>query len=936
MKRLVVAIGRRPRTTLALMLTISLVALAGLPRVTFDSSLASLTVADDPARLFNEAVRTKFGDEEIGVVALLAPDVYTVELVEGLRELTDSLAAVKGVSRTLSLTNANDPPADVFDPPTLLPPGAVTPATVAHLRSRVAANPIYVPNLVNADGTAAAVAVFFRYAATAADEAAVDLAIRDALAEYDGPGTLHYTGMSHVRVRAAEQMQGDLRVFLPISLLVMMAVLWLLFRSGKATVLPLLAVALGVGCLMGTMGWLGVPVTMTTLVLPSLLLVIGGSYSVHVVSTFLDIRRRDEEASASTETMLLALIERVGLPVMVSAATTAVGFGSLAIHPIPAIAGLGKFAVVGIAMVAGGALFGVPLTFLSLPSRWRTDFLGPADDEGPLPAIDRALLRVCAYAIDHRPLVIVASLAIVGLSVAGATHIRSDTNFLKAFRASSDVRQAHDAITENLVGPTPVSVIVTGPEEGYFRSVVALRRIKDLQDFLLGIDVVDASVSLVDYFDELDLGLQAAPGGIDVDDEGNLIELPPPASFWDDPEAQLPQILQLVSASPRTFKGLVDSEFREVNLTLRTSISGSSQVRELEDEIARYTEAMLPRGIEVRLTGGMVIMAAASERVISGQVESIAVALTVILLALAVMFLSFRVALAALIPNVLPIVTFFGVMGWVGVELNLATSIVGAVALGIAVDDTIHYMARLNALVKTAPTQRDALLETLQTVGRAVVATSLTLTAGFLVMAASGFAIIAAFGWLAALTMMVALATNVILLPAILATVPVVSVWDLASSRLGPSPHTEIPLFEGVGRLGVRLIVLLGKLRTFEAGSYVVRRGEPGEEMYLVLDGLAQVQLGGGTSIPLKRGGIVGEMGLLRRTPRGADVVAETDVEVLVIDEAFLRRLRIRYPRIASLFFINIARILSDRLDAANKRTWNPRPAGAFTPAKPA
>jgi hypothetical protein len=274
----------------------------------------------------------------------------------------------------------------------------------------------------------------------------------------------------------------------------------------------------------------------------------------------------------------------------------------------------------------------------------------------------------------------------------------------------------------------------------------------------------------------------------------------------------------------------------------------------------------------------------------------------------------------AMIPNVIPNVVFFGVMGFGGIELNLATSIIAAVALGISVDDTVHYMARLNRVVKSTSTQREALLATLNIISRPVVATTVTLAAGFLVMMTSSFVIISTFGWLTALTMMVALLTNLFLVPAILATVPVISVWDLVSSRLGPSPHLTIPLFEGLGRLGVRLVVLLGQLRTFHSGEYVVRRGEEGREMYLVLTGSGQVLLDHGVQIPLPRGGIVGEMALLRRAPRGADVVASTDLDALVIDEDFLRRLRIRYPRLASKFFLNIARILSDRLDVANRR----------------
>ncbi|MFN2376893.1 MAG: MMPL family transporter, partial [Candidatus Binatia bacterium] len=539
----------------------------------------------------------------------------------------------------------------------------------------------------------------------------------------------------------------------------------------------------------------------------------------------------------------------------------------------------------------------------------------------PVPRLERLVGQLGGICVDHRLKVLAGAAAITCLAAWGAARVQVDTDFLKAFRKDSSVRQSFTVIQEKLAGPNPISVVIHGPEPGYFRDFTAIRRVKDFQDFVEGLDGVDESLSLVDYLDELDLGLQQAGGEVILNEAtGEVIESPPPLSFWKSPDKQLPQVLQLVSANPRSFAGVVDKDFQRLHITLRTSLTGSLETSALLEKVKAYADEAFPRGVEVKMTGTLVVMASISDRILQGQVESTVVAYGIIFLVLSIMFLSLRVGLMAMIPNVIPNVVFFGVMGFGGIELNLATSIIAAVALGISVDDTVHYMARLNRVVKTTGTQREALLATLHIVGRPVIATTVTLAAGFLVMVTSNFAIISTFGWLTALTLMVALVTNLFLVPAILATVPVISVWDLVSSRLGPSPHLTIPLFEGLGRLGVRLVVLLGRLRTFRRGEFVVRRGDEGREMYLILTGSGQVQLDHGVNIPLPRGGIVGEMALLRRAPRGADVVASSDLDALVIDEAFLRRLSIRYPRLASKFFLNIARILSDRLDVANRR----------------
>ncbi len=909
-------LGRRPRTWLAVLLLLTLVAAAGIPQVRFDSSLESLTVPDDPARVFYAEMKEVFGSEEIGVVLLLDDDIYRPEVLAGLRDLTDQIARLEGVAKAVSLATAKDPAADVLTPPPLLPRGLLNASTSAKLRERVAANPIYVPHLVSASGDAVAINIFFTLDPKGQQQARIDEEIGVILDGYEGPAEIYYTGISHIRVQAVRSMRADLLRFLPLSLLGMMVVLWLAFRSLRAIFLPLASIAIGVAALLGTMGWLGAPITLPTLVLPTLLLVIGGSYSIHVTGTILDL------GGKSGEDGMQATLANVGLPISVSALTTAIGFGSLALHPIPAIARLGLFAVAGIIIMALGCLFGLPLAFFALPERVRPSTAAVAEG-GEKPWIDRLATKIAEVGVDRRRSVFFVVIVLGGLALAGSARIQVDTDFLSAFREDSDVAVANRMVSEKLAGANPVSIVITAPVANYFRSIVPLRQVKEFQDFVEGFDEVDATISLIDYLEELDLGLQAAgEGDFTVDEKGELVEHGAAPSFWDSPKEQLPEIFELVSLSPATFSGVIDSEFKRLRITVRTNVSGSLAIKKLVADMMAYAGAVFPLGVEVRPTGNPVVVAEVSDRVLSGQIESLLLAFAVILCVLTVLFLSLRVGVAAMLPNVLPVLIFFGVMGWSGVQLNIATSIIAAVALGIAVDDTIHYMAHLARVVKTAPNQREALLLTMDEVGRPVIATSFTLTAGFLVMLLSDFALISQFGWLSAMTMLTAMAANLILLPALLANVPVISVWDLVAKSLGPSPQKTISLFHGLNGLAVRLIVLMGTLRSFEDEEPIVKRGDPGREMYLVLEGEAQVRGTDGETVlaTLRRGDVLGEMALLRSAVRSADVVATGAVEVLVIDEDFLRRLRGRYPRFASRFFLNIARILSDRLEDANRR----------------
>jgi hypothetical protein len=195
---------------------------------------------------------------------------------------------------------------------------------------------------------------------------------------------------------------------------------------------------------------------------------------------------------------------------------------------------------------------------------------------------------------------------------------------------------------------------------------------------------------------------------------------------------------------------------------------------------------------------------------------------------------------------------------------------------------------------------------------------------GFCTFAFSGFVPIQNFGILAGATMATALGSNLLFLPALLATTKIITLWDLLGVKLGEDPASTIPLFAGLRPAQARIVVLMGEIKRFAPGDPIVRRGEQGDEMYVIIQGTTDVLVGDGGGRQrvdrLRRGDVFGEMGLVRHDERSADVVAQSDVEVLAVDERFLQRIQNRYPRIASKVFLNLTRILSDRLQRMNEK----------------
>jgi hypothetical protein len=290
---------------------------------------------------------------------------------------------------------------------------------------------------------------------------------------------------------------------------------------------------------------------------------------------------------------------------------------------------------------------------------------------------------------------------------------------------------------------------------------------------------------------------------------------------------------------------------------------------------------------------------------------------------LCLLFMSFRVGLLALIPNVLPVLVYFGTLGITGVTLNTTTGLVACLVLGIAVDDTIHFLARFNTAAKRMADETKGVSEALWSVGRPVSYTTAALCLGFLAITTSSLQNQREFGALAAFTLGFAWLVDVVFTPALAARMRVVTLWDVVTLDLGDDPQRSIPLFRGLSQHQARIAALMTSLRSYASGHKLFRAGETGDEMYVVIHGRMTASVpakGGMVEVEMGRGDVVGEVALFhgRRT---ADVETVTDVTLLRLTDSNLERLRRRYPRIGAQLYRNLSDVLAERLARSTERT---------------
>jgi hypothetical protein len=301
-----------------------------------------------------------------------------------------------------------------------------------------------------------------------------------------------------------------------------------------------------------------------------------------------------------------------------------------------------------------------------------------------------------------------------------------------------------------------------------------------------------------------------------------------------------------------------------------------------------------------------------------GQLESLGIALFTIYLTLAALLTSFRVGFLALVPNVLPLALFYGVLGLLGVPLNLSTSLIGAITLGIAVDDTVHYFARFALEARRLGDEGAATVRTLRMLIRPVTFTTLAICLGFLVLTSSDLRYQFQFGLLSAFTLAAAWVFELTLSPALCSGLRIVTLWDLLRIDLGPEPQRSIPLFSGLSSRQARIFALMSDLVNVPRGQRLFSEGQAGSDLFVVIDGelSASTTHADGRRVEygkMARGDVAGEVAMFSRV-RSADVDVTSDARLLRFDEGDLERIARRYPRIAAHVNRNLNHVLARRV----------------------
>lgn len=737
--------GRNPWSALGLSLAVSLALSSGIGRLRIDASLAALISGEDPRIRYLDNATANFGNHPHVLMAVHSPDLFTPGVLGDARDFIDRLSAIPGVVKTASLFNEVAPVArgGVVFPGGILPAIPRDPAALERKRRELLENSIVKGVLLNETGDTLGV-VFYLEAENPAGKnherilAQMD-AIRDeAVPRMRGEVQVAFLGIPNIKAAIWQRIFWDIKVLGPLSLAVIAVVIHAFYRSLAAVFLPVLTGLLSSAATLGFMGYLGYPINVFLSIIIVLVMVLGCTEDLHILSEF---DRNVREGCGRIEA-----IKRVGISsgraLFLTSATTTFGFLSLAFN---GIAGLRAFAVCcafGMAVNFLITVLVVPAILVLLPPPVRNR------GEARIPFMGRLEHVIISIVTRHKAAIAVSSIVFFILAGIGISRLEINSDYLRFCPRDSGPVRANDFISKHFGGAAYLMVTFeTNENRGVF-DPGNLRALYQLQEFLRK----DCGVPFgyLNYLDEF----------------GKALGRP---AFTADTLPGESDLESFTGSFPGgMMEEFIDFDASRTAIRLKVDAPSSKYTAAIEARIREFAGSTLPGHLEIRVTGEKSIIDQLSDHIARQLFGNLVMLCLVTAVLIGLFVRSWRQGLLFLVPNLFPLAAIFGSMGWMGIPLGLGTCPVALVAFGIAVDDTIHFLLRYNAERARWPNPARAAVEALSRELHPIVATSVVVASGFVVIMFSPAPLSLDIGILFVISTIAALGADLLVTPLIL------------------------------------------------------------------------------------------------------------------------------------------------------------------------
>jgi len=700
--------------------------------VRVDNAIDIWFVADDPALVAYRDFQERFGNDEIVVVAFHDTEgILDADGLRLIRRATHALAAVDGVARAESLATLPRLQASArgLEAVPVLPAGPILPKTAGAFRDAITADPTLAGRLVSPDRTTA---VVLAHMASLTDmdsrRAAIIADMDEVLQDLGAPYRMLGIGVIYEALNRLSTVDSGILIVAAYGLTALL--LWLLYGRMAPTLVTLGVVGAAVIWTMGAYGAAGRSINMVTMVMPTLITVIGIANCIHILR---HVAR--SSCGGNRRDRVVAGVGHMFRPCLFTTLTTSAGFAALAASPMPVIRDLGIFSAAGLI-----AVFMLTIVCCTWALAWEQ----AEPSVTPRFRIGAGAAWMANLGLEHSGRVLAVAGFLTLAAGFGLSQLVVDTDPIDFMFADHPLRQDYRAVESRFDGYTPLEFIVQRDGGVLDRDVIAA--VGEWQRGAEVLEDVGWSYSAADWMASL----------------SKLVDDPPTPGISADALMALAQCCPDLTTQS---SALLDSP-NALRVTFAIHIQSARGIAGIIDRI--MAEANFPSGVTVTAAGYLPLYVRMVDYVVSSQIWSFALALVAVFAAIAILFRSVGLALLSLPGNLLPVYLTLGVMGLTGVRLDVATVTIAVVVLGLVVDDTVLFLHGLRHEQGRHISTTEAVRAAVDGAGQSIVMTTVVLTLGFLIYGLADIKSIVWFGLLVSFAMVTALLADLILLPALI------------------------------------------------------------------------------------------------------------------------------------------------------------------------
>ncbi len=766
---------------LALFLTLALVIglASNLPKITFDTSTEGFLYKDDPQILTYNDFRNQFGRDEKIIIAIKTEDIFEKAFLEKLFELhTQIQENVPHIKEVDSLKNARK---TIGNSSSLIVEDLFLEGIPDDKKKLLAIadfaknNSIYRDLYLNADSTFTTIMITTNtYSSlsagefdpltdgfeeeessndeelafiTASETNELITKLEKILNRYRAPNFKIYDAGSPIVTKNLQTtLMADMSKFILYVVLSISFLLFLTFRRLSGILIPLLVVILTLLATIGSMALFGYPITSMTQILPSLLLAVAIGDSIHILSIF--YHKYDETGDKNLS--IAYAIGHSGLAVVMTSFTTAASLLSFSVSDIAPVAALGIFSAIGVTLALVLTLVFIPVALSLTPMKHREK-----DEDSYL---DSLTINIANFSIKRYKSISVSALLVIVASLILASQTHFSHNPLHWFKKDNSVRVNTETIDRELRGSISIEVVLdTAKENGVYdpKFLNAIERVtKEIYTYKGENYFIGKIVSINDVLKEIHVALnENQPEFYVIPQNRDLI-------------AQ--EFLLFENSGSDDLEEIVDSQFSKTRLSIKAPWVDSIEYVEMIDSLKTLLNAEFKDMASVSVTGTLPILSTTITKSIESSIDSYVIAFIVIGILMVLLIGNFKLGLLSMIPNLTPIMFGVAFMVVFKLPLDMFTILIGAIAIGMVVDDTIHYMHNFKRYYIIHNDVDEAIRLTLHSSGRAIFITSMVLSSGFLVFMFASMTNLFNFGLITGITVIIAMITNLTLTGALM------------------------------------------------------------------------------------------------------------------------------------------------------------------------